>query len=177
MCLAHEKHLQHHLCSLSLQYQESPEALTQKKNQRKVVDYISECHGRFHLATYFMLKWVLSSFCSAGNGISVPEKTSCAPWSQKYCRKRSCVIGNLTIYHRDWTILGCGCQWLQFSYREGAGLHAVCSCPSSSFLMSSPEMPMQQSCQRQRQLTCPGNNPLMQWLLGLFGNRLWHGIH
>lgn len=126
-----------------------------EKKQRRVVDCISECHGRFHLATYFMLKWVLSSFCSAENDTSVPEKTACTPWSQKYCRKGSCVMGNLTVYHRDWTILGCGWQWLEFSYREAAGLHAVCSCQSSSSLMSSPEKSVQQSCQRQRALNMP----------------------
>lgn len=126
-----------------------------EKNWRKVVDCISACHGRFHLATYFMLKWVLSSFCSARNDTSVPEKTARAPWSQKYCRKGSRVIGNLTMSHRDWTTLGCGCQWLAFSSREGSGLHKVGSCQSSSSLLSSPEMSMQQSCQWQRAVNMP----------------------
>lgn len=148
---------------------------TNLEKQRKVVNCVSECHGRFHLATYFMLKWVLSSFYSARNDTSVPEKTACAPWSQKYCRKGSRVIGNLTMYHRDWTVLGRGCRWLAFSFKEGFTQFSLAKAavPSCTHL----RCPCSNTASGKRQLTHPANNPLRQWLLGLFGNSLWRGIH
>lgn len=146
-----------------------------EKNWRK--DCISECHGRFHLATYFMLKCFYPPSVQPGMIYQCQRKQRVHPGHRSIAEKGVVLLGTwqcTTETGQYWALAvidlnlatGKVLGFVQFALANAA----VPSCPHLRCPCSNP-------ANGKRQLTGPGNNPLMQWLLGLFGNRLWHGIY